>query len=268
MQAFAETLDRAGAAVAARYYERAILACLADESAYQAFVSGAFTDDNALKATLQLLSIEYFREGISFDQESASALSSVHATPGLRVGTSAAHSGASSTYAHLGQVREEWRIPATEYLEMRFPATLSSDTPAVPVQASLRRQGRDAGLVGARFTPKPQSSEIVVRVAVGQSRSSDSYDTVGLSREEAKAVLEGIAAHATGAPFVGLGPGQLDVLWATSHPVDGSESGFRRLAGSLVALLSLRVDADANAIASAWRRQDESVRSARDGDRG
>ncbi len=106
----------------------------------------------------------------------------------------------------------------------------------------------------------------MVRVALGRSRAVDVYDTIGLTQDEGQAVLDGIVAQAKGAPFTELGPGQLDVLWATSHPIDGSASGFNRLASSLIPLLALTVDADENAITHAWRRQDESVRIAKMGD--
>ena len=250
-------LERAGAKVAAGYYERALLACLDDEPAYQAFLSGDFISENALKVKLQLLSVEYFRSGHPFDREAADWLIEVGAARGLLVGSRGAHSGSSTTYVHLGAIRQEWQIPATEFLEFRLDAAPSHFVPAGAIQAALERQGRAAGLVGARFTPEPEWREIMVCVAVGRSHTD--RNSVGISHVEGQAVLDGISAQTRGAPFRELGPGRLDVLWAVSHDVDSSPSGFNKLAGQLLPLLFLPLDADENQVRLAWRRQTESV---------
>ena len=263
LQDIAGMLERSGAEVAARYYERALLACLDDEEAYQSFLAGDFIGENALKSTLQLLSVDYFRVGKPFGREAAAWLIRIGAADGLLIGFRGAFSGSSTTYAHLGEVRDDWATPAASFLELRFAATRSGRAPSGPLQASLRRQGRNTGLVGARFTPDDASSDIVVRVAVGQAPPA--LDTVGLSPVDAQAVLDGIAAEATGAPFRALGPGRLEVLWAASHPIDSSSSGFKRLAGRLVPLLALPVDAGEEDVYSAWRHQEESVEIARMG---
>ena len=169
LEQFAETLDRAGAEVAARYYERAIRVCLDDEPSYQAFIHSDYVTDNAVKFALQSLSIEYFRTGVTFDREAAAWRARIGAGRGVLVGINGAFSGSSSTYAHLGEVRDEWRSRSTDFLRLSVPATPGRHPPGGPLQATLRRLGRDAGILGARFTPEPGWSAVEVRVSFGPS---------------------------------------------------------------------------------------------------
>ena len=53
------------------------------------------------------------------------------------------------------------------------------------------------------------------------------------------------------------------MLWATRHPIDGSVSGMRRLAGLLVPLLALPVDAGEDDVTTAWHHHVESARLSR-----
>ena len=265
LQQFAEMLDRAGAEVAARYYERALLICLDDEPAYQAFINGDYVTDNAIKFALQSLSVEYFHTGIPFDREAAAWRARIGAGRGVLVGVNGAFSGSSTTYAHLGEVRDEWRSQSTDCVRLILPAMPGRHPPAGPLQASLRRLGRDAGVLGARFTPQPGSSAVEVRVWFGESgRKPDPY-ALGLEQADAQAVLDEIVTQSRGVAFFELGPGRLDVAWAARHPIDGSRHGFQRLAALLVPLLTLPVSATEDAIRIAWRRQQESVRIAQSG---
>ena len=189
-----DLLHRAGATVAARHYEQAIYACLDDESAYQAFLASDFVSDNPLKSTLQRISIDYFATNVSFDREAARWLARIGAGLGLVIGRRAAHSGASTTIVYLGEVRDEWRTEATDVLELKLAAEPPPRVPGGPLQASLHREGRGAGRLGARFAPVPDARELVLRVAVGQSESPLVYGAVGLSNEEARAVLDELAS--------------------------------------------------------------------------
>ena len=257
-----ELLDRAGASVAALHYEQAIVACLADETAYQAFLASDFVSDNPLKSMLQRCSIDYFAAGVPFDREAARWLASIGRGRGLVVGLKGAYAGSSRTVVHLCEVRDEWRIQATEVLELRLPA-VPLRTPTGPLQTSLHREGRGAGRLGARFTPVPDAEELVVRVAVGQSKSPSVFGTVGLTKEEARAVLDELALQDGSAAWRALGPGRLEVMWASCHPIDGSTSGLQRLAALIVPLLALPVDASEDDVTTAWRVHVESLRLAR-----
>lgn len=163
---------------------------------------------------------------------------------------------------YLDEVRESWRTPATEFLEARHKRSTPGPASTASKQVSLYRQGRGAGLLGARFTPQADALEIVVRVGVGQCRMQGVYDTVGLSVDEAQAALEGVLAQSSLPSFLELGPGTLEILWATSHPVDSSAHGFRTLAGLLVPLLALPATAVEEDVVHAWERHDEARKSA------
>ena len=258
-----DLLHRAGATVAVRHYEQAIHACLDDEPAYQAFLASDFVSENPLKSTLQRISIDYFATKVPFDREAARWLARIGAGSGLVIGRRAAHSGSSTTIAYLGEVRDEWRTAATDVLEVTLPAAPPPRLPGGPLQASLHREGRGAGRLGARFTPVPDARALVLRVAVGQSESPLVYGAVGLTNAEARVVLDELASQDGSTAFRALGPGRLEVLWATSHPIDGSSSGFQRLAGLLVPLLTLPVDATENDVSTAWGDHLESGRLSR-----
>ena len=262
LQQFAEMLQRAGAEVAARYYERALLVCLDDELAYQAFINGDYVTDNAVKFALQALSVEYLRSGVPFHLEAAAWRARIGAGPGVLVGINGGFSGSASTYAHLAEVREEWRSLSTDFLRLSLPAVAGPHCPAGPLQATLRRVGRDAGLLGARFTPEPASNLIEIRVPFGPFGSEPDPFSLGLERDDAQAVLDEIVNQSRGVAFIELGPGRLDVAWAARHPIDGSRRSFERLIASLVPLLTLPAGAREDQILMAWRRQQESVRTA------
>ena len=262
LEEFGAMLARAGAVVAARHYERAILACLDDEPAYQAFIDGDYVTDNAVKFALQALSVEYLRTGVSFDREAAAWRARIGAGHGVLVGIDGGFTGSSSTHAHLGEVREAWRSRSADVLQMSVPATPGQRPPGGPLQATLRRVGRDAGILGARFTPEPASSTVEVRVPFGQAGHEPDPYAHGLERGDAQAVLDEIVTQSRGVAFIELGPGRLDVAWAARHPIDGSRRGFQRLMASLIPLLTLPVGATDVEILFAWRRQQESVRIA------
>ena len=176
----------------------------------------------------------------------------------LLIGIRGAHANSSSTYVHLGRVRDRWRIPMAETLEFRCGAEPPTRE-AGSLSASIERQGRGAGVLGARFTPDGNSSAIVVSVSVGGGEHTSA--SIGdLSMEYARAVLEGIKGISGGVAFRELGAGRLDVLWARTHDIDSSEPGFHQLAERLVPLLALPEDGTQADVLHAWRRQFESVR--------
>ena len=175
------------------------------------------------------------------------------AAKGLQIGARAAHSGSSTTLAYLGDVFDEWRIPGTEFLEARVPSHVRPGASTRMTQATLRRTGRGAGLLGARFTPVSTASDVLIRVALGQARTAGVYDTAGLAPDEARVVLDGLEARGRSSSLAALGPGLVEVLWASSHPIDSSASGFARLSDELALLLALPPGASADDVVRAWR---------------
>ena len=174
----------------------------------------------------------------------------------LLIGVSGAHSGSSSTYVYLGEVQDQFACASENWI--KFTKTAQLPGLSQPLQAMIKRQGRHAGLLGACFVPDPSGNEIVVSVAVGAVRGPKNGD-LGLSLEDAKAVLKGLERVAGGASFIELGAGWLNVSWAETSQIDSSESGFQELAERLVPLLALPMDATADDVTNGWRRQLESV---------
>ena len=245
--------------MAARFYERALLLCHDDEPAYQAFINGDYVSDNAVKFALQSLSVEYFRTGVSFDREAAVWRARIGAGRGVLIGVNGAFSGSSSTYAHLGEVRDEWRSRSTDFVRLILPAMrpAPSGRSAAGVAAASRAR---CGHSRRSLHPGGRVECGRGRVWFGESGRKPNPYALGLEQADAQGVLDEIVTQSRGVAFVELGPGRLDVAWTARHPVDGSRHGFQRLMALLVPLLTLPVRATEDAIRIAWRRQQESVR--------
>jgi len=71
-----EMLKAAGARVAHGFYVRAVSLCLADTQEYSRFIESDYRDANAVKESLQLLSIEYLQQPTDFETEAAEFLAS------------------------------------------------------------------------------------------------------------------------------------------------------------------------------------------------
>lgn len=177
----------------------------------------------------------------------------------LLIGVHAAHSGSSSTYVRLGTVLDEFACPGSG--DFHFAQAASAAKGGAPLQATIERQGRRAGLLGARFTPDPRSAELIVSVRTGTVDDPGIYQ-VGLSSIDAQAVLDGLRAVAHAPPVTELGAGRLEIGWAMTNIMDSSADGFRDLAGRLVPLLTLHPRSSADKVWQAWRRQAEAVRLA------
>src|SRR5437763_1051715 len=66
-----DMLITANAAVAHDYYVRAVTICLENKEEYFRFLSSNYTDNNDVKQSLQLLSVEYLQKRIDFADEAA-----------------------------------------------------------------------------------------------------------------------------------------------------------------------------------------------------
>lgn len=175
----------------------------------------------------------------------------------LRIGISGAHAGASTTYVYLDELQDRYAYDGDNRIEFTKAASAGNVPSRRPLQAMIRRLGRGAGMLGARFTPAPAGDAIVVLVLV-RTTPITGYDN-GLSPDMAGSVLQGLERVARGHAFTSLGPGRLDIAWAQEHDVDSSASGFMQLAERLVPLLSLAADAIDDDVTTAWRLQRESV---------
>ena len=71
-----DMLIAASAAVAHDHYVRGITLCLENKADYFRFLSSDYTDANAVKHALQLLSVEYLQQRIDFADEAAEFLMS------------------------------------------------------------------------------------------------------------------------------------------------------------------------------------------------
>ncbi len=69
-----DLLIAANAAVTLDYYVRAVTACLENKADYFRFVRSDFTEVNAVKHALQLLSVEYLQRRVDFADEVAGYL--------------------------------------------------------------------------------------------------------------------------------------------------------------------------------------------------
>lgn len=170
----------------------------------------------------------------------------------LLIGVNGAHSGSSSTYVRLGTLGGAAGCPEGD--DLSFSQAASG--PATPslLEATIERQGRNAGLLGGRLTPAPLLHELTVIVRAGVAHEQGVFQP-GLAASDAWAVLEGIRAVSHTSAMRALGPGRLEVGWALTHAIDSSAFGFRDLAGKLVPLLALGPDASPDDVSQAWRRQ-------------
>lgn len=71
-----DMLIAAGATVAHDYWVRAVTACLDEKPEYFQFLASDYTEANAVKHALQLLSVEYLQQRADFAEEAGAYLAS------------------------------------------------------------------------------------------------------------------------------------------------------------------------------------------------
>lgn len=126
----------------------------------------------------------------------------------MLIGINAAHSRSSSTYVRLGQVLDHAAVRTTDRLSFTVAAIPS--TFVAPLQATIERAGRRAGLLGAIFTPDQTGSTLCVGVAVAQDNPNELFAR-GLEVTHAQTVLDAIKAIVSTLTVTELGAGYLDV---------------------------------------------------------
>ena len=171
----------------------------------------------------------------------------------LSIGVRGAHAGSSTTFVYLDEIREQFGYDGAQRIELM--RTVPPPAATQPLQAMIEKQGRHAGLLGARFFPDPRADDIRVSVTV---RAPDTQQ-IGLPHDFAQAVMKGVERIARGLTLRELGAGRLDFAWARVDPVDSCDVGFQDLAEKLVPLLSLSWQTTAEEVSQAWQRQEDSV---------